>query len=477
MYNISREEDFDMSEFLEYVLWQLQNSLILVLLAGIVAVAVIVVLYLIHRRKYKGEQKFPWGKIFLWFVFLAYLVIVLYATILRNAGGYRDWNLHLFRAWREAWNNFSTKNWANVLLNIAMFGPLGFLLPLMSNKCRKWYATIPIGFGASLAIELLQLAMGRGICDVDDLFCNALGAAMGYFAIMAILSVFNEKGKRVKAILGYTGLIMVPVIVIGSIFAAYHIQEYGNLPEAAAYSVNLDHLEWNLDCDLSDSAENVPVYRTQIMSKADCDTLAAEIAALSGNEIDMVSYYQEMAYYNFSGGIIMVYYHDGSYEFRVFDLPFEVGDQPDRESIVNALEPYPIVIPKAAEFTVGDDGWYSFTCDQDIDGAVMVAGTLRGHYEESEDHTRLELDNHLVWYTHYKDVPVISPEEAYQELKDGSFAYAEVLKHYTKDSVTVLSCTLDYEIDTKGFYQPVYIFEILIPETGNTDLAMIPAMK
>ena len=148
-----------MSEFLEYVLWQLQNSLILVLLAGIVAVAVIVVLYLIHRRKYKGEQKFPWGKIFLWFVFLAYLVIVLYATILRNAGGYRDWNLHLFRAWREAWNNFSTKYWANVLLNIAMCAPLGFLLPLMSKKYRKWYVTIPTGFGASLAIELLQFAI------------------------------------------------------------------------------------------------------------------------------------------------------------------------------------------------------------------------------------------------------------------------------------------------------------------------------
>jgi len=42
---------------------------------------------------------------------------------------------------------------------------------------------------------------------------------------------------------------------------------------------------------------------------------------------------------------------------------------------------------------------------------------------------------------------------------------------------TLISCTLDYEIDTKGFYQPVYIFEILIPETGNICVAMIPAIK
>ena len=42
--------------------------------------------------------------------------------------------------------------------------------------------------------------------------------------------------------------------------------------------------------------------------------------------------------------------------------------------------------------------------------------------------------------------------------------------------VTVLSCKVGYEVDTKGFYQPVYIFEVLIPETG-TLYTIIPAMK
>jgi hypothetical protein len=51
------------------------------------------------------------------------------------------------------------------------------------------------------------------------------------------------------------------------------------------------------------------------------------------------------------------------------------------------------------------------------------------------------------------------------------------LKRHAFDTVSVLSWTLDYEIDTKGFYQPVYIFEIQIPETGNICLATIPAMK
>ena len=368
------------------------------------------------------------------------------------------------------------KLWANVLLNVAMFGPLGFLLPLMGKKFRKWYVTIPVGFATSLAIELLQFAMYRGICDVDDLFCNALGTAVGYFVIMVMLSLFNGKGKRIKPVLTYVFLTLTPVIAIGSIFVAYNMQEYGNLPEAAAYSVNLDHLEWKLECDVSDSPVNVPVYRTQTMSKDDCDAFAEEIAAMTGDKVDVVSYYQEMAYYNFFRGTAMVYYHDGSYEFWINNASFEVGDKPDRERVGEALAKYSIVIPEAAEFAIEEDNCYSFTCDQYIDGAVMADGKLRVRHED-DDYSHLEIENHLVWYTHYKDVPVITPEEAFQELKNGSFAYADALKRYAKDSVTVVSCTLDYEIDTKGFYQPVYIFEILIPEIWNTERAMIPAMK
>ena len=171
-----------MSEFLRYVLYELKNSLVLVMLAGILAAAGLMVAFFIHKKKYNGERKFPWGKVFLWLMFLGYLLIVIYATMLRWSGFFhREWNFHLFRAWREAWNNYSVKNWANVLLNVAMFGPLGFLLPLLGKKFRKWYVTIPAGFATSLAIELFQLAFGRGICDVDDLFCNTLGAVIGYF--------------------------------------------------------------------------------------------------------------------------------------------------------------------------------------------------------------------------------------------------------------------------------------------------------
>ena len=463
-----------MSEFLEFVLDRLQSGLLLVLLTGIAAGAVIAITYRFYRKKH-GERKFPWARTILWLLLLGYLLIVLYATVFRWFGGYQQWNLHLFRTWREAWNNFSAKSWANVLLNIAMFVPFGFLLPLFGKKLEKWYVTIPAGIGASMLIELLQLLLNRGVCDVDDLFCNSLGAVMGYFAFRAARSLFGEKGKRLKPMLCYGALALAPVVAVGGIFGAYQLKEYGNLPEAAAYRVNLDHLEWKLECTLPEVTGDIPVYRTKTMSKADCDAFAREMAALNGQEVQMVSYYQEMAYYNLSQNIMMVYYHDGSYEFGWFDYELDYGAQADRETVEQALQRYSIMVPEAAEFRAEQNGCYSFTCDEVTDGDQLLDGTLR--VQLGTDGSVQWIENRLVCYTHHKNVPVISPEKAYEQLKNGEFGYAEALKHDASNSVNVISCVLDYEIDTKGFYQSVYRFEVLIPETGNICSAMIPAMK
>ena len=45
-----------MSEFLRYVLYELKNSLVLVLLAGVLAVAGLTVAFFIHKKKYNLLQ-------------------------------------------------------------------------------------------------------------------------------------------------------------------------------------------------------------------------------------------------------------------------------------------------------------------------------------------------------------------------------------------------------------------------------------
>jgi len=71
---------------------------------------------------------------------------------------------------------------AGVAGNVALFFPLGFLLPLLA----PWFdrrRTVVAGLALSLAIELSQLAFpGVRRPDVNDLLANTLGAALGFLA-------------------------------------------------------------------------------------------------------------------------------------------------------------------------------------------------------------------------------------------------------------------------------------------------------
>lgn len=459
-----------MSEFMQFVLRELRSSLVLVFLAGIAAAVVLAVVYLLHRRKYRGERKFPWGKTLCWLLLAGYGLILLYATLFRFSGGFREVNLHLFRAWREAWNNFSAKTWGNLLLNIALFVPLGVLLPLVSKPLRKGHLTIPIGFAVSLCIELLQLGLGRGICDVDDLFANTLGAAVGYFAVTA---VFSASKKRWMSAVVCACLALAPAIAVGGIVAAYHLQEYGNLPMAPAYINCTGDTEWTLDCQLPQVGATAAVYRAQAMSRSDCDALAEELAAVADAEVIMTSYYQGMAYYNLTGGYLWINYYDGSYDFFQGFEDSAFCPAADRETVEQALAAFPVMIPEAAEFADEGDGWYRFTCDKQIDGAIMIDGTLRCRFDGS---SILELENGLVWYTYYNDASTLTPQEAYEQLCAGKFYDGGLFEYRKPADVRVFGCRLDYAIDTKGFYQPVYYFDADAPDGSYQDCILIPAI-
>ena len=60
---------------------------------------------------------------------------------------------------------------------------------------------------------------------------------------------------------------------------------------------------------------------------------------------------------------------------------------------------------------------------------------------------------------------------------DGKFNDGGFFEVERPHDVTVLSCELRYRIDTKGFYQPVYLFELSSEDGSYNDWIMIPAMK
>ncbi len=67
----------------------------------------------------------------------------------------------------------------NTLLNILLFIPFGFFVPLLWRQLRTRKRTALCGLGFSFLIELAQMFSGR-LTDVDDLLTNLCGAVIGF---------------------------------------------------------------------------------------------------------------------------------------------------------------------------------------------------------------------------------------------------------------------------------------------------------
>ena len=66
-----------------------------------------------------------------------------------------------------------------VVLNVVMTVPFGFLIPLTQGRTAKFAKTVCFCFLMSLGIELLQPFFTRS-SDITDLITNTLGGVLGY---------------------------------------------------------------------------------------------------------------------------------------------------------------------------------------------------------------------------------------------------------------------------------------------------------
>ena len=84
------------------------------------------------------------------------------------------------------------------VMNVIMFMPFGFLLPLLWEKCRSIPKTIVAGFLFSLSIEIGQL-FNRRQTDIDDLLMNVLGTILGFCIWLLFNKIFKTKPRDIQA--------------------------------------------------------------------------------------------------------------------------------------------------------------------------------------------------------------------------------------------------------------------------------------
>ena len=116
-------------------------------------------------------------------LFLAvYLLFIFYITLYsRSFSLIRTCRLELFWSYLQ-WAKGSAGTGDQILLNIALFVPLGYFL---ANALHVWNIkraglwSILISFVISASIETIQYVDGLGLGETDDVFNNVLGSALG----------------------------------------------------------------------------------------------------------------------------------------------------------------------------------------------------------------------------------------------------------------------------------------------------------
>lgn len=455
---------------------------------GIVIVGIVVLLMLIgyefiYKKVCKGKRRIDYPKFIWWFVFLFYLFVVLSVTLFRS-NIYRNGSIiSFFYSYKEAWIQASEAAWRNIILNILMFVPLGFWLPVGKERFRGFWKISLVGCGLTAAIEVLQLILSLGLFEVADVLNNTLGAMIGYgfyeFFEFFVRLCKKEKPKLLRVIACQVPLVLT-VCMFACIFAAYRKQELGNLSIECISPYAKDSLVIMSNEEYRNDKTTATVYQTNVLTVEETEEFAKTFFENLGTKLDerrndvyenTAVYWAEEAYN------LWIDYNGGTYDMRDFDTSFpkegeekpQVVENAAEEEILQALLVYGIVIPTGAAFSYHPDKTYTFEVKRiESDGGIRD-GILTCEYCDNGKFASIR--NGIKEFEIYKQFEIISEQEAYEQILNGEFTGA-INKG---DEIQIGRVTLDYLLDTKGFYQPIYRFEVKV--NGNTQSICIPAIK
>ena len=126
-------------------------------------------------------------------IFIIYIVgVIVFTFIIRENLVVRTCNNReiVFIPLREYVKIFHGQNrsfwFKQIMLNILLFVPLGIMLPMISERFKKLWKVVLIGFLFSCLIEAMQYITGRGLTEIDDVINNTLGAFLGYLIFVRI---------------------------------------------------------------------------------------------------------------------------------------------------------------------------------------------------------------------------------------------------------------------------------------------------
>ena len=92
---------------------------------------------------------------------------------------------------------YMLNSFENLVGNILVFVPFGFLLPIWKKAGSFWVMLLNAVIFV-LGIEVFQLFSAFGAFDVDDIILNCLGAVWGYLFYLIVEAIRRKRNRKQK---------------------------------------------------------------------------------------------------------------------------------------------------------------------------------------------------------------------------------------------------------------------------------------
>lgn len=453
---------------------------------SIFIIAILMIGYFVYRKFYQRKYPIRFSKFVFITLLICWFIVVLGITTLSRGARYTGQiNFDLFTSYINAWNAWSLTEFQLIIFNMLMFVPLGVLLPLIHHKNKSFWRVLVISIIFTACIEMSQLITGKGIFELDDLLHNTIGSLAGYFIVMVFI-LWNEQRKLTFIpIMKAISIPLVFIALFGVANGVYNAQEFGNLPFKPAQKQNMEHIKMELETELSNKSLNACVYYNKDVNDVKKGNLIAQSIAKQfnlqqqgGMRIDgdnRIFTFQDdegNAYY------LTYFMSNGSWSVsldNINDAPLKVDIKQQKQLIENWLKNEGL-LPNNAIYQQQDERtirWdlaepenLQFTCEDFSKGLVMIS-----LFNQPVPDILFDIsDNEMV-----AKKQLISQQQAYNALVNGEFSTYQPLQK--GDTLTIKNVRLTYTYDTKGYYQPVYVFTCNVNDQDYLIEVLISAIQ
>lgn len=140
-----------------------------------------------------------------WAGFIIYIILMGYFLFFcerfgRVPGEEYRYNLEPLREIKRYWNYKNQMGNLNVILNlfgnVICFMPLGFVLPVLTNRKWKVVGTTLVCCFTSCFVETMQLISKLGSFDIDDIILNTFGGLLGYLLFWICNMIYRIINKK-----------------------------------------------------------------------------------------------------------------------------------------------------------------------------------------------------------------------------------------------------------------------------------------